>query len=83
MRDVTFDGIQFNDEWLQGVEIDFHHYMNGMMLAVSEQEAWIGMSGRRFCGCPGCISREILAYLVPRLVRGINSGMIATVQKEQ
>lgn len=82
MRDLKFDGIEFNSEWMEGVQLQFHQYMESMMVAVDREEAWVGSSGRNFCGCEWCISREILAFLVPRLTRGVSSGMIATVQDQ-
>lgn len=81
VRDLKFDGIEFNSEWLEGVQLQFHQYMGAMMHAIDQEETWMGASGRDFCGCEWCISREILAFLIPRLTRGVNTGMIATVQE--
>lgn len=76
-HDAEFDGITFNSEWVEALEIQFNQYMDAMMTATYEQSVWEGASAQPFCGCETCITREILAFLVPRIARGFDSGFLA------
>lgn len=80
-HDAEFDGISFNSEWVEGLELQFHQYMDQMMRAVYEDDdTYEGASSQPFCGCETCVTREILAFLLPRIGRGFDSGFIAAVK---
>lgn len=80
-HDAEFDGISFNSEWCEGLELQFHQYMDRMMSAAYEDDPdYEGASGQPFCGCETCVTREILAFLLPRIARGFDSGFVAAVK---
>lgn len=61
----------FDDDAMGKVELSLMHYLDQLMAGFFDSDSggyYYGtVSGLPFCGCTTCLSREVLAWLVPRL----------------
>lgn len=67
---MELDGWEWEPEAMWKVETGLCAYMDQLMGSVYDYETEYLMStesGLPFCGCTTCTTREILAYLVPRI----------------
>jgi hypothetical protein len=71
-----------DEEWAQRLQTDFEEYMAGCYDQVDNDwlsdvsENFETVSGVEYCGCQDCETREILMFLVPRIIEGYKDGKI-------
>lgn len=71
-----------DEEWAKLLQYDFEHYLGACHDQVEaewfEEEVpeFETVSGEPFCGCQDCETREILMFLVPRIIQGYKDGKL-------
>lgn len=69
-------------DWAKLLQYDFEHYMGACHAQIEaewfEEEIpeFETVSGEPFCGCQDCETREILMFLVPRIIQGYKDGKL-------
>jgi hypothetical protein len=68
-------------EWARNLQHEFEDYMSMCWESVDgdfeeETEPFETLSGQAFCGCNVCEYREILTFLIPRIVYAYKEGLL-------
>jgi len=71
-----------NDEaWAKKLEEDFEQYMDACMFSADADESeldenFVTVSGEPYCGCSTCYNREVIMFLIPRIIDAYQQGII-------
>lgn len=70
--------IDWNPEGMFKVEAGLTHYLDQLQTFMldGQSDSFETESGEPFCGCDVCFTREVMAYLVPRIARLVKEGDI-------
>jgi hypothetical protein len=75
------NGIEFEYDWIVGIDQSFTMFMESMMHAVytGDMDDFEPETSQPFCGCGTCVCREILAFILPKAVMAFETGKIRVV----
>lgn len=68
--------IEYDENWARDLEQGFEAYMFRLLDGIDSEEGAQTISGVSFCGCDTCITRETLAYLIPKILDGNQKGLV-------
>ena len=79
--------VEFDGAWAEEVEQGLDDYL--VMLAdyamggldADDEAAFETESGLPYCGCSTCEVREILAFVIPRVLQGQREGLVSLVSE--
>jgi len=60
-----------DEAWAKKLEEDFEEYIYSCMDSVDadpESDEFETVSGQPYCGCSTCYNREIIMFLIPRII---------------
>lgn len=73
-------GYVHNDEsWAKKLEEDFSEYIYACQDSVDEElgnEEFETVSGQPYCGCETCYNREVIMFLIPRIIDAYKAGIL-------
>jgi hypothetical protein len=75
---VEFEIVQ--TEWAEEMEKGLQEYMERLWEGVDAdfddypEDFFDTITGQAFCGCEVCVSREMLAFVTPRIIRAFQRG---------
>jgi len=69
--------------WADLLQYDFEEYTASLYNSIEDELLEDGtepepitISGEPFCGCNDCSTREILCFLIPRIIQGYKDGKL-------
>jgi len=68
-----------DEAWAKSLEEDFETYIYQCMDSVdneSDDEQFGTVSGQPYCGCSTCYNREVIMFLMPRIIEAYKSGIL-------
>lgn len=71
-----------NDEqWAKTLEQQFEEYMDACMHCADADEDeldenFVTVSGQPYCGCSTCYNREVIMFLIPRIIDAYKTGIL-------
>lgn len=66
-----------DEAWAKSLEEDFETYIFACMDAVdSEVDEFETVSGQPYCGCSTCYNREVIMFLMPRIIDAYKAGIL-------
>lgn len=71
-----------NDEaWASKLEQEFEEYMDACMFFADADEEELDenfetVSGQPYCGCSTCYNREVIMFLIPRIIDAYKTGIL-------
>lgn len=75
--------IVVNDmEWAKDLQEGLDNYMDYLMSGLDGEEVET-ITGEPFCMCGVCENREILAFVVPRAIKGFLDGSVDLTVKDK
>ena len=64
------------------LSVELEQGLNAYMASLHDEEPAPTLSGEPFCGCEDCHTREILAFVVPRVLFAQQQGLASLVSVE-
>jgi tRNA G10 N-methylase Trm11 len=70
-----------DEAWAKKLEEDFETYMSECMEFADADESELDenfetVSGEPYCGCSTCYSREVIMFLMPRIIDAYKAGIL-------
>lgn len=71
-----------NDEaWASKLEQEFEEYMDACQFCADADESELDenfetVSGQPYCGCSTCYNREVIMFLIPRIIDAYKAGIL-------
>lgn len=68
-----------NVAWAAQLEKEFEEYIYACMESVDSEDAdpnFETVSGVSYCGCSTCYNREVITFLMPRIIDAYKQGII-------
>lgn len=62
--------------WAKQLVQDFDEYIDNCMESVDVDAEFETVSGEFYCGCTECYHREVIMWLMPRLIDAYREGII-------
>ena len=67
-----------NEAWAKTLEEEFETYMYACQDSVDQEidEEFETVSGEPYCGCSTCYNREVIMFLMPRMIDAYKNGIL-------
>jgi hypothetical protein len=68
-----------DEAWAKNLEEKFEEYIYACMDSVDadlDDEEFETVSGEPYCGCSTCYNREVIMFLMPRIIDAYKAGIL-------
>lgn len=78
------DWYEHDQAWARELESGLAEYIDDLMFTIEDEEGGMPtVTGEPFCGCDTCYWREILSFVVPKILRGQIDGKVKLIEIEE